>query len=185
MPPTADAPRILALARNEIYGFSKTRRRSLQLLEGLGALGDVHSGQTVKHRSRVAVDPTQPNLRQIHLIQSELFTELAEKGFEIEPGALGENVTTQGIDLLALPTGTVLELGPEARIELTGLRNPCGQINAYRNGLLALVRGRDDAGGVIRRAGVMAIVTAGGRVEVGDAIRVRLPSEPHRMLECV
>lgn len=181
----ADTPGIFALSRNEEYGFSKRRESSLRLLEGLGVEGDVHCGVTVRHRSRVAADPTQPNLRQVHLIQSELFEELRAKGFEVEAGALGENVATQGIDLLALPTGTMLELGAAARIEITGLRNPCGQINAYRSGLLAEVRGRNDAGDIVRRAGIMAVVRAGGTIEVGDSIRVILPQAPHRPLECV
>lgn len=181
----SDAPSILALARNEDYGFSKSSRDSLRLLTGLGVEGDIHSGETVKHRSRVAIDPTQPNLRQVHLIQSELFTELREKGFEVEPGALGENIATRGLDLLALPTGTRLDLGATARIEVTGLRNPCGQINAFRNGLLSELRDRDAEGNVIRRAGIMAIVLAGGTVEVGDPIRVTLPQGSHRPLECV
>jgi hypothetical protein len=180
-----DTPSILALARSDAYTFSKIREPSLRLLAGQGVEGDVHCGETVKHRSRVAADPTQPNLRQVHLIQSELFGELRDEDFEVEPGALGENITTRGVDLLALPTGTLLGLGPDVRIEVTGLRNPCGQINGLRDGLLAMVRTRNESGEVVRRAGVMAVVVAGGRIETGDAISVTLPQEPHRPLECV
>lgn len=180
-----DTPRILALARSDAYTFSKVREPALRLIAGEGVEGDIHCGQTVRHRSRVAADPTRPNLRQVHLIHSELLGELREKGFEVEPGALGENVTTRGLDLLALPAGTLLRLGPDARLEVTGLRNPCGQINGLHAGLLAMVRTRGDRGEVIRRAGVMAVVIEGGRIETGDTIGVMLPHEPHRPLECV
>jgi MOSC domain len=180
-----DVPHILAVARSKEYGFSKTGETCVRLLEGLGVEGDVHSGETVKHRSRVAADPTQRNLRQVHLIQSELFTDLREKGFIVEPGSLGENITTVGIDLLTLPTGTVLALGSAARIEVTGLRNPCGQINALQRGLLAAVRHRDEAGDVVRRTGIMAVVLSGGTIEPGDPIGVTLPAKPYRSLECV
>lgn len=181
----SDSPRIRSLSKSDTYTFSKARHTTLRLLEGLGVEGDVHSGKTVKHRSRVAADPTQPNLRQVHLIQSELFDELRGHGFEVEAGELGENVTTLGIDLLGLPTGTLLGLGREARIEVTGLRNPCGQINGLREGLLAEIRTRDEAGEIVRRAGIMAIVLRGGPVAVGDSIAVELPAKPHRPLECV
>jgi MOSC domain-containing protein YiiM len=178
-------PKIHALARSDAYTFTKVVRPALRLLEGLGVEDDVHCGATVKHRSRVAADPTQPNLRQVHLLQRELFEELATNGFEVAAGDLGENITTAGIDLLSLPTGTVLTLGMGVRIELTGLRNPCGQINGFRDGLLSQVRTRDDRGEIIRRAGVMAIVLSGGDIETGDPIEVERPAEPHRALECV
>jgi len=180
-----DTPSILALARSDAYTFSKIREPSLRLIAGQGVEGDAHCGETVKHRSRVAADPTQPNLRQVHLIQSELFVELRDEGFEVEPGALGENITTRGLDLLALPTGTLLGLGTDASIEVTGLRNPCGQINGLHDGLLAMVRSRNERGDVVRRAGVMAVVVVGGRIETGHSISVTLPREPHRPLECV
>ena len=185
MPKEGEAPSILALARSETYTFTKPRQSSLRLLEGLGVEGDVHSGKTVKHRSRMAADPTQPNLRQVHLIQSELFDEVRAKGFEVSPGEIGENVTTRGIDLLALPTGTILEIGQEARIEITDLRNPCVQIERFQKGLLGEVLERDDAGEMIRRAGVMAIVMGDGTINVGDPIEIVLPAEPHRPLEKV
>jgi MOSC domain-containing protein YiiM len=139
----------------------------------------------VKHRSRVAVDPTQPNLRQVHLIQAELFDELAGRGFDIRPGDLGENVTTRGIDLLALPRGALLRLGGDAVVEVTGLRNPCAQIEAFRPGLLAAVLDRGPDGEVIRKAGIMGIVRASGDVRPGDGIAVTLPPPPHERLERV
>ncbi len=145
----------------------------------------MHAGVTVKHRSRVAQDPTQPNLRQVHLIHEELFDEVLEEGFKVAPGELGENVTTRGIDLPALPTGTLLRIGDEAVVKITGLRNPCLQIDAFQDGLLKQVVGRDAAGNIVRKAGIMSIVTAGGVVRPGDRIRVDLPAEPHRPLERV
>ncbi|MCO6416214.1 MOSC domain-containing protein [Siccirubricoccus sp. KC 17139] len=154
-------------------------------MAGLGVAGDAHAGVTVQHRSRVRAGPGQPNLRQVHLMQSELFAELAAKGFRVAAGELGENVTTEGIDLLALPTGAVLHLGEAARVEVTGLRNPCGQIERFQPGLLAAVLDRDAAGGLVRKAGIMGVVLAGGTVRPGDAIRVTLPALPHRKLERV
>ncbi|MFF4547850.1 MOSC domain-containing protein [Streptomyces sp. NPDC001435] len=174
-----------AVSSNGQYSFTKPNRASITLLAGLGVEGDVHAGVTVKHRSRVAVDPTQPNLRQVHLIHEELFDEVGEAGFEVAPGQLGENVTTRGIDLLSLPVGTLLCIGEEAVIEVTGLRNPCVQIDNFRQGLLKRVVGRDDAGNVVRKAGIMSIVKRGGVVRPGDTIEAKLPAEPHRPLDRV
>ncbi|OKJ72917.1 molybdenum cofactor biosysynthesis protein [Streptomyces sp. CB02460] len=174
-----------AVSRNETYSFTKPNRDSVTLLAGLGVEGDVHAGVTVKHRSRVAQDPTQPNLRQVHLIQEELFEEVRALGFEVKPGDLGENITTRGIDLLALPVGTLLRLGDEAVVEVTGLRNPCMQIDNFRSGLLKQVVGRDEAGNIVRKAGIMSVVTVGGEVGPGDRVRIELPAEPHRPLERV
>ncbi|MEV0317882.1 MOSC domain-containing protein [Streptomyces sp. NPDC050658] len=177
---------ITAVSSNGTYSFTKPNRESITLLAGLGVEGDVHSGVTVKHRSRVAHDPTQPNLRQVHLIHGELFEELATEGYEVTPGALGENVTTTGIDLLALPTGTLLRLGDTAVVEITGLRNPCAQIEAFQEGLLKQVVGRDETTGeVVRKTGVMSVVRQGGEVRPGDVIEVELPEGPHRPLEKV
>ncbi|MFF2411269.1 MOSC domain-containing protein [Streptomyces sp. NPDC058092] len=174
-----------AVSRNEAYSFTKPNRKSITLLAGLGVEGDVHAGVTVKHRSRVAQDPTHPNLRQVHLIHAELFGELRAAGFEVAPGDLGENVTTNGVDLLALPVGTLLHLGDEAVVEVTGLRNPCLQIDNFRDGLLKQVVGRDAAGRIVRKAGIMGVVTAGGVVRPGDPIEAELPVGPHRALERV
>jgi MOSC domain-containing protein YiiM len=147
--------------------------------------GDAHLGETVKHRSRVARDPSQPNLRQVHLIHAELHDELRAAGFAVSAGQMGENVTTRGIDLLGLPTGTRLRLGKTAVVEVTGLRNPCIQLDRFQSGLMAAVLGRDEHGALIRKAGVMAIVLVDGEVRPGDPIIVELPPAPHRSLEPV
>lgn len=179
------ASRVVAVSRSADHGFSKTTEPAIRLIEGLGVEGDAHLGRTVQHRSRVARDPTQPNLRQVHLIPSELFTELAGKGFAITAGMLGENVATAGIDLLSLPRATRLRIGPEAVIALTGLRNPCSQIEDFGTGLLAAVLERAADGSLIRKAGVMSVVLSGGDVRPGDAITVELPPLPHHPLERV
>ncbi|MGW3660525.1 MOSC domain-containing protein [Streptomyces sp. NPDC005151] len=176
---------VTVVSSNGAYSFTKPNRQTVTLLTGLGVEGDVHAGVTVKHRSRVAQDPTQPNLRQVHLIHEELFDELRAEGFEVAPGDLGENVTTRGVDLLALPVGTLLHLGDEAVVEVTGLRNPCLQIDTFQEGLLKQVVGRDEAGNIVRKAGIMSIVRTGGVVRPGDPVTVELPAEPHRPLERV
>ena len=170
------SPSIIAVACDDIHRFAKRPAAAITLLAGLGVAGDAHAGVTVKHRSRVARDPSQPNLRQLHLMHAELFEELAGQGFAVAPAELGENVTTRGIDLLALPRGTRLHLGAEAVAEVTGLRNPCHQIDRWQPGLMAALLGRDATGGLVRKAGVMAVVLAGGEVRPGDAIRVVLPT---------
>lgn len=177
--------RVVSVSLSARHDFSKTRSPSIRLLTGLGVEGDAHAGITVKHRSRVAADPTQPNLRQVHLIQTELFDELAGKGFAVVPGNLGENIATSGIDLLALPRGTLLRLGADAVVQVTGLRNPCSQIEAFQPGLLANVVGKGDNGEIVRKAGIMSIVVAGGDVHEGDAIGVQLPALPHLRLDRV
>lgn len=176
---------VVAVSRSATHTMSKRNELSIRLVAGLGVEGDAHAGETVKHRSRVARDPSQPNLRQVHLIHAELFDELAEAGFAIVPGQLGENVTTRGLDLLALPTGTRLRLGVDAIVEVTGLRNPCAQLEGISRGLMSAVLDRDEQGGLVRKAGVMGIVLAGGEVQAGDAIRVEMPGAPHRALEPV
>lgn len=167
------------------HRFSKPVQDSIRLLAGLGVEGDAHCGESVKHRSRVAVDPLQPNLRQVHLIHAELLDELNAAGFDVAPGQMGENVLTRGLDLLGLPVGARLRLGQQALVEITGLRNPCAQIEAFRPGLLAAVLGRDAEGRIIRKAGIMGVVLDGGVVASGDAIAVTLPALPHRALERV
>jgi MOSC domain-containing protein YiiM len=168
---------VVSVARDGAHRFGKQPVPAITLLAGLGVEGDAHAGVTVKHRSRVAKDPSQPNLRQLHLIQAELFDELAEAGFQVAPAAMGENVTTQGIDLLALSTGTRLRLGDSAIVEVTGLRNPCRQIDAFQPGLMQAVLGRDAAGNLIRKAGIMAVVLAGGTVSPGDRVQVEWQPE--------
>jgi MOSC domain-containing protein YiiM len=162
--------------------MAKSGEARIELLVGLGIDGDAHAGVTVKHRSRVARDPTQPNLRQVHLIHAELHDELRKKGFSIAAGQMGENITTAGIDLLGLPTGARLRIGPSAVIEITGLRNPCAQLDGIQPGLMKAVLDRDDQGELIRKAGVMGIVLAGGSVAPGDEIAIDLPPGPHQRL---
>lgn len=176
---------VVAVSRSGSHTFSKPNAGSIRLIAGLGVEGDAHSGATVKHRSRVARDPNQPNLRQVHLIHAELHDELRAAGFNVGPGDMGENVTTCGVDLLALPTGARLMLGEFAVIEVTGLRNPCAQLDGFQPGLMAAVLDRDEQGNLVRKAGVMAVVVTGGEVRAGDAIRVELPPIPHRPLEPV
>lgn len=176
---------VTAVSRSPAHEFSKSTEPIIQLLAGLGVDGDTHRGETVQHRSRVKRDPTQPNLRQVHLIHEELHDELRALGFSLSAGEMGENVTTRGVDLLGLPTGTRLYLGEAAVLELTGLRNPCQQLNAFREGLMGATLDRDSNGKLIRKAGVMAIVLTDGWVRPGDAIRLELPPAPHRVLEPV
>lgn len=176
---------VAAVSRDGGHRFSKPSRAVIRLLAGLGVEGDAHAGVTVQHLSRIARDPGRPNLRQVHLIHRELFDEVADAGFTVSPGDLGENITTAGIDLLALPTGTLLCLGATATVEITGLRNPCAQIDGYQHGLLKRVLGRDADGNVVRKAGIMGIVRTSGEVRPGDPISAELPAEPHRPLERV
>ena len=175
---------VIAVSRSPSHTLSKPNEGSIRLLAGLGVEGDAHMGVTVKHRSRVAKDPTVPNLRQVHLIHAELHDELETAGFRLAPGVMGENVTTRGVDLLGLPTGARLRLG-RALVEVTGLRNPCAQLNKIQPGLMAATLDRDADGGLIRKAGIMAIVLAEGEVEPGDTIAVELPAGPHYKLEPV
>ena len=176
---------VTAVSRSERHTFSKPIQERITLVAGLGIDGDAHEGALVKHRSRVRRDASQPNLRQVHLIHAELHDELKGAGFVVAAAQMGENVTTRGVDLLALPTATRLLLGAEAVVEVTGLRSPCTQLDDFQPGLMRAVLGRDEHGAVVRKAGVMGIVLAGGVVRPGDAIRVELPSPPHRALEPV
>jgi MOSC domain-containing protein YiiM len=176
---------IVAVSKSADHHFSKETCGSISLVEGKGVAGDCHSGVTVQHRSRVAVDPTQLNLRQVHLIHAELLDELRLGGYRIGEGELGENITTRGIDLLALPKGSLLKLGASAVVEVTGLRNPCQQIEAFRSGLLSKVLVKLADGTVLRKTGVMGIVKVSGIVDVGDKIEITLPPLPHEALERV
>ncbi len=178
-------PIVEAVHRSATHTFSKTPVAEIVLVEGLGVHGDAHAGATVKHRSRVATDPTQPNLRQVHLIHAELFDEVAPAGFTVGPGEIGENITTRGVDLLGLPTRTRLRFGPVAEVEVTGLRNPCVQIDRFQPGLQGQMLGRDDAGDLVRKAGVMSVVLVGGTIRPNDPITVTLPPEPHHPLQKV
>jgi MOSC domain-containing protein YiiM len=167
------------------HTLTKPEQPGIRLLAGLGVEGDAHMGVTVKHRSRVARDPSQPNLRQVHLIHAELHDELRAGGFTVRAGEMGENITTRGIDLLRLPVGTRLHLGVEAVVVLTGLRNPCAQLDRLQPGLMAAVLDRDMQGNLVRKAGVMGVVVASGEVQPADPIHVELPPEPHQTLEPV
>lgn len=179
------SPRIIAVCASPGHTMSKPVTDSIRLLAGLGVEGDAHAGTTVKHRSRVATDPHAPNLRQVHLIHAELFDEVSRQGFTVKPGELGENISTAGIDLLSLPRGTVLKLGASASVEITGLRNPCKQIDGLQNGLMEAVLERSPERGLVRKAGVMGVVLTGGEVRAGDAITVTLPPLPHEPLKPV
>ncbi len=176
---------VAAVSRDTEHRFSKPNQDVIRLVAGLGVEGDAHFGVTVQHLSRVARDPTEPNLRQVHLVHEELQDELRAAGFAVRAGSMGENVTTRGVDLLGLPRGTLLRLGGSAVVEVTGLRNPCTQLNGFQRGLMKAVLGRDERGDVIRRAGIMGIVLAGGEVRPGDPISVGLPAGPRHPLEVV
>jgi len=172
----------MAVSRSPTHSLTKPNADKIRLLAGLGVAGDAHQGATVQHRSRIERFGGTPNLRQVHLIHAELFDELRETGFTISPGLMGENVTTWGVDLLGLPTGARLHLGKEAVVEVTGLRNPCRQLDKLQPGLMAATLARDPAGNLIRKAGIMGIVLAGGEVSEGDAIAIELPPLPHQPL---
>jgi MOSC domain-containing protein YiiM len=176
---------VAAVSRAADHTFSKANHGVIRLLAGLGVEGDAHAGRTVQHLSRVARDPTAPNLRQVHLLHAELHDELRARGFGVQPGDMGENVTTRGVDLLGLPTGARLRLGDAAVVEITGLRNPCVQLDRFQRGLMRAVLDRDADGKLIRKAGVMAVVLASGDVRVGDAISLELPPRPHQPLDTV
>jgi len=176
---------VVAVSSSAAHTLSKPNQTSIRLLSGLGVAGDAHAGVTVKHRSRVARDPNQPNLRQVHLVHAELLAELRAAGFALSAGQMGENITTRGVDLLGLPTGTRLLFGAQAQVEVTGLRNPCQQLDRLQPGLMAATLDRDTDGTLIRKAGVMAIVLRDGEVRPGDPIRVEFPPPPHRALEPV
>ena len=177
---------VTAVSVSPEHTMTKPNAGAIRLLEGLGVEGDAHNGTTVKHRSHARRDPTRPNLRQVHLIHSELHDELAGEGFPgLKPGQMGENVTTSGVDLLGLPVGTKLRLGAEAVVEVTGLRNPCAQLDGIRPGLMKATLDRDDDGNVIMKSGIMGVVLAGGEVRPGDPIGVELPPAPHVAMQKV
>jgi MOSC domain-containing protein YiiM len=174
---------VTAVGRSPRHTLVKPTQDSITLLAGLGVDGDAHRGKTIRHRSRVRRDPDEPNRRQVHLIHGELHDELRAAGFAVEPGQMGENVTTRGVDLLALPAGTLLRLGDSAVVEVTGTRNPCKQLDRIQPGLMQATLDRDEDGRLVRKAGVMGIVVEGGEVRPGDAVAVQLPPPPHRALE--
>ena len=176
---------VIAVSRDGGHNFSKPNEQAIRLVVGLGVVGDAHAGETVQHRSRVKRNPNEPNVRQVHLIHGELHEELRAGGFDVQPGQMGENVTTRGLDLLGLPRGARLHLGESAVVEVTGLRNPCVQLDGLRRGLMAATLDKDADGTVVRKAGIMSIVIAGGEVRAGDRIRVELPPQPYERLPVV
>lgn len=178
-------PIIVALSKSGSHSMSKPNHDSVMLIEDFGIEGDVHAGKTVKHRYLVFKKKDAPNLRQVHLIHSELFKELEAEGFSIQPGMIGENITTAGVDLLQLPTNTILHLGASAQLKVTGLREPCKQLNGIQPGLLKAVISKDNNGNIFRKTGVMSVVIKGGEVHKNDTIRVEFPPEPYHTLVCV
>jgi hypothetical protein len=226
---------VASVSSNDSYTFTKPVHDRIVLVAGFGVEGDVHGGVHVRHRFRVAADPTQPNLRQVHLMHEELFAEVGEKGYDVAAGNLGENITTSGLDLLGLPVGTILRFGegvgesadlaadspaspldevfatagattlneptaraveavraavardaghdPRPAVIVAGLRNPCGQINGFRPGLLKEVLDRDEDGNLVRKGGVMGVVLRGGAVTPGDPVAAELPPGPWSPLE--
>ena len=179
------AGRVVAVSRKATHGVDKPNQLVIRLIAGRGVEGDAHCGETVKHRSRVRANPNQPNLRQVHLIHAELHDELAGQGFRITPGLMGENVTTRGLDLLSLPAGARLRIGDAAVVEITGLRNPCVQLDGLQPGLMAACVSPGGDGELVRKAGVMAVVLVGGEVRAGDPVVAELPVGPHRPLRPV
>ncbi|MBV1924266.1 MAG: MOSC domain-containing protein [Flavobacteriaceae bacterium] len=177
--------KVEAVSKSPTHTLIKKNENQITLLKGLGVEGDAHQGLTVKHRSRVAKDPTTPNIRQVHLMPSELFAELAHKGIEVKAGEMGENITTSGIDLINLPLNTILKIGPETIIQITGLRNPCSQLNRINENLLKAVLDKDEQGNIIRKAGIMSIVLQGGNIRVGDTIEIEFPEKPFNNLQPV
>jgi len=176
---------VLGVSRDSAHNFSKPPVTSIRVIEGLGVEGDAHAGRTIQHLGRMRSDPTLPNLRQVHLIHAELHDELRALGYDVNPGELGENVTTRGLDLLGLPQHTRLHIGPDAILEVTGLRSPCQQINTYTPGLLKEVIQTHEDGSIIRKTGIMTVVVTTGGIHPGDPIAVHLPDGPHLPLEVV
>jgi MOSC domain-containing protein YiiM len=174
---------VTSVSRSPGHTLAKPNQESIRLLAGLGVEGDAHMGATVRHLSRLLLGRDKPNLRQVHLIHAELHDELVARGFAVDAGRMGENITTRGVDLLSLPEGARLRLGDEAVVEVTGLRNPCGQLNKIQRGLMAAVLDRDAHGNLVRKAGIMGVVLEGGEVRAGDTVRVELPPAPHQKLK--
>ncbi len=178
-------PIVLALSISPTHTLSKQNQSEIEIVAGFGVKGDAHMGEKVKHRSRVRQNPNQPNLRQVHLIHSELFEELEIAGFDINPGDMGENITTANLDILALPRDTILSIGKEVKLLITGLRNPCDQLNGIEKGLMDAVISKDDQGQLIRKAGIMSVVLSGGIIKKGDMILVEYPNKPYIKLDRV
>ena len=175
---------VVAVSRSAKHGFSKEVQTSITLLAGRGVEGDAHAGETVQHLYRVKLDPTAPNLAQVHFLHAELLDEMGPQGYALAPGAMGENVLTQGLDLLGMPTGALFRIG-EAVVEISGIRDPCKKIDALGKGLTKRLFDRAADGMLMRKAGIMGVVRQGGAIRPGDTIEVELPPGPHRRLEVV
>ena len=176
---------VTAVCLDGTHRFSKVPRDYIRIIAGVGVDGDAHAGETVKHRSRVRKDPTQPNLRQVHLIHAELHDELVAAGFAVAEGDLGENITTRGVPLLELPVDTKLHIGSHVILQVTGLRNPCSQLDQFSSGLMAACLDEDEEGNLVRKSGIMTVALTNGEVRPRDDIRVELPPKPHRKLRIV
>ena len=173
---------VVAVSKDEYHRFSKVPCTQITLIKGVGVRGDTHSGVTVQHLFAVEQDPRQPNLRQVHLLQQEFLDQARDQGYELTPGDLGENILTDDLDLVGLWQDTLLHIGSQAVVRVSGLRNPCAQIDSFRPGLLQVAVRRDLKGDVVRKAGIMGVVTTGGVVHPGDEIEVEWPAQPHRRL---
>ena len=182
--PGREAGTVVAVSRRPTHGFSKVPQRKITLLEGLGVEGDAHAGTTVQHLYRIKLDAEAPNLAQVHFLPVELFDEMAALGYALEPGGMGENVLTSGLDLAAMPTGATFRIG-EALVEISGIRDPCKKIDSLGRGLTKAMLGKTSKGDLLRKAGIMGVVRRGGTLRPGDAITVALPPEPHRRLVVV
>ena len=167
---------VLSVSRDDKHRFSKPTVSSIRLVAGFGVEGDSHAGATVQHLYEKKRNPSAPNLCQVHFMAAELFDDLVPTGYTVAPGELGENVTTEGINLMSLPLGTQLHLGAQAVVSVTGMRSPCSLINGYQKGLMKQLIKTDAAGTVHRRGGIMGVVVRGGVVNPGDCIRVELPA---------
>ncbi|MEI7624224.1 MAG: MOSC domain-containing protein [Actinomycetes bacterium] len=176
---------VTSLHSDSGHNFSKPSIAEAVFLAGVGIEGDAHSGPTTQHLSRQKKDASRPNLRQVHLVASELHEELRADGFDVPFGAFGENLTTSGLDLGELPVGSTLRLGDDVIIALTGFRDPCSQIDKFQEGLRAAVSFKPETGPQLFRNGVMSVVVRGGTVRVGDTIKVALPAEPHQPMQKV
>lgn len=176
---------VQSVHRSPTHTMAKYSEDQISLIEGLGVDGDAHAGKFVKHRSRIHLLPRKPNLRQVHFIHNELIDELQSKGFKVAPGIMGENITTSGLDILGLPEGTILHIGETAKVRVTGLRNPCKQLDGIQNGLMKAVLDKTPSGELIRKAGIMSVVIEGGDIRPGDPIIVHLPEGPFKPLDRV
>lgn len=184
------APRVLSVSSSQTHSFSKPPVPGITLIANHGVKGDCHAGKTTQHRSSLQVHPPTPNLRQVHLIAIENLKKIAshlttvDSAALLTPGALGQNITLEGIDLLNLPTGTELHFVSDGGSQsgpvlvLTGVRDPGPQIERFQAGLKERFIVRDAERRVVGRlVGVMSVVQCGGEVRSGMGVRVVYPVE--------